>query len=1316
MIIQNFNFFDKFGKNLNLDLDSTGSFWKGVIYFPELSTYLYDNENIFILEKIGADYKFPALASGDSLIFEWEINTNSNEIFLYDVETDITLNNLFINKKESTTITYSDVNVFPNNSNVDVSLPLQINVAFNPSEEVNYTRTLILSTENDSNPGVKTKIAEIGFYGEGLNEDQRFGVWARNFGIKFNKEDANILKEYDVKEAFPDWEQLNTARKNLLVNKEHVFPYIGTYKGLNNFVNLLGYKDVLHIKEYWKNINKKSPYYEKQSLVDITDYLDDGKIDNMNILDQNRNIKFGKQFRKTECLALVYQFTQESGVYDDDGIPIVEETTDFTVDEIFYKLNKLKDKLKEEILPVNVKIKDIIGEFIYFQKITIKFWSDRTPITDVRLNDKAEVLCYPDKNVNLILRSLAPLYRQRNLLGIDFADVILNKRDNTPWVFYDNYFKFGRFGMISKNKHNLKVGDIVYIEQDPGFTNASYNGEHIIQDIISDFIVITDQAWALNTGAEGGSVIRSNPKHLGTKDPFESDQKYIAADIPDIISYIEDFYNNIKNQRFPDLGARLTWEDGDDPERVIGAPIVLDVDAGKFTFDSFKGVTFADVAGMGANNPYFKLENIDFRNYGEITWKISKTGTNPYNFEYRGKMIDIHKLPHFLPYAGTYRITAELHDFYGTTSVFSKFITVDDDIKPDIVGVARLEDKFDYRLSNLDNIRLIDFGPTYNYYPKTTVLDNEDAIVRIDMYKQLLEWYRYYQNNYGGGKNIYDAALFDTTTNAYVDYRDTNQRHPKLSYWGLGGGNIPTAIKDMSDITLDSLYYQRLCNMVYTNDFLAGFYMWDPIVGDEISISSYSPYTIPSFATLQDLVDDLNASTHKGIKKYNYELLDTKVDGTALVPGGDYTIGTDTTFAYPSPSISNRNFEFVDGGNGFAYSAPGRSGVILKLDLSDDTLTTFGSFPTSGIPQFKYGIKSPTTNKIYFFPDKDAGSIADVLVIDPLNSDAITSFSWPYATGITDPCITPSGIIYANTTGNNEFYKIDTNTENVSVLTTVSTFGGGHAIYSQNDFVYILPDGGNGKVYKINPVNDSFLEILTPSLDFTLDGAVETSNGIIYGLRTGIGISLFVGKQFFKLDTSNDTSNSFITSSPSNNQINEIVILPDDSIYVIHYNTRVLKLDTLTDTTSVVLNLPGTGAYLESNFIGGDIYSIAPNGNQPVLKIGFSQVLVPQTVKIDKTVIHAQAEYFSKEMYHTLSINPPANINLRLPTDAEWQNEANTWSPGGIVSAFSSILKLPATGYRNSINGSLSNAGIDGGYWSSTVSSTYSLFLYFIKR
>ena len=1208
MVISNFYFFDKFGKNLNLDWDSTGSFWKGTIFFPEVSTYLFDNENLFILEKVSADYGFPQLASGDNISFEWEIVKNEKEVFLYEVERDVTLDNLFIDSKETIVISYSDLYATPPTSNININLPLQVNIAFNPKEEVNYKRKLLVYTYNDSAPTVKTKVAEIEIYGEGLDEDERFGVWARNFGIKFNKEDANILKDYDIKEAFPDWSKLNNARKNLLVNKDQVFPYIGTYKGLSNFVNLLGYKDVLQVKEYWKNINTESPYFKKHTLVDITDYLDDGKIDNMNILDKNKNIKFGKQFRKTECLALVYQFTKESGVFDDDGIPIVEETTDFTVNEMFYKLNNLKDKLKDEIIPINVKIKDIIGEFIYFQKITVKFWSDRTPIVDINMNDKSEIVIYPDENVNLIIRSLSPLLRKDYTSGIDFGEFIIN---------------------------------------------------------------------------------------TSGRNPYEDSQKYNAADIPAIITYIKKFYAEIKKQRYPNIGSRLTWEQGDDPEKVVGAPIILDIDSGKFTFDNFKGVSFSDLQAATGMDPYYTLENIDFRNFYEITWKINKEDDNSYNFSYRGKIKDIHQLPHFLPRTGTYRITVELHDFGGNSSVFSKFITVED-VKPEILAVTRLEDKFEYKIDNLDNIQLIDFGASYNYYPKANILDNEDSVFKINMYKSLLEWVRYYQNNYGAGRNLLDVELYDDVTDTYVPITDSAQNHPYKSYWGLGESRIPLSLSDFDKMSIDSMFYQRICNTVYTDDVLAGFYMWDPVVGDEIGISSYSPYTIPSFATLQDLVDDLNASTHKGIKRYNYELLDTKVDGTALVPGGDYTIGTDTTFPYPLPSISSRNLEFVDGGNGFAYSAPGRSGVILKLDLSDDTTTTFGSFTTGSVPQYYYGIKSPTTNKLYFFPDKDNSSPADLLVIDPLSSDAISTIPWSYTTGITDPCVTPSGIIYANTTVNNEFYKIDTNTEIVTVLPTVSTFGRGHAIYSQNGFVYILPQGGFGKIYKLDPADDSFLEILAPSLDFSLDGVVETSSGIIYGISES-----FPGTKYFKLNTSNDSSNSF-SSGPSHiGGANEIVILPDDSVYIVHTNTRVLKLDTLTDTTSIVLNLPGTGVYLEGNFIGDSIYSIGVGTNQSILKISFSQALVPQIVKIDKTVIHAQAEYFSKEMYHTLNINPPANINLRLPTQIELQNEYGTWVSFNIAGAFASVLKLPTAGRRLDVDGSLDNVDSRGYYWSS---------------
>ena len=70
-------------------------------------------------------------------------------------------------------------------------------------------------------------LAKIYFYGEGENEDDRFRIWLQNFGIKFNKVDANILAEYDIKEAFPDYKQLNESRKAILVNHQEIYPYIG---------------------------------------------------------------------------------------------------------------------------------------------------------------------------------------------------------------------------------------------------------------------------------------------------------------------------------------------------------------------------------------------------------------------------------------------------------------------------------------------------------------------------------------------------------------------------------------------------------------------------------------------------------------------------------------------------------------------------------------------------------------------------------------------------------------------------------------------------------------------------------------------------------------------------------------------------------------------------------------------------------------------------------------------------------------------------------------------------------------------------------
>ncbi|TVP98623.1 MAG: hypothetical protein EA359_17995 [Balneolaceae bacterium] len=71
--------------------------------------------------------------------------------------------------------------------------------------------------------------------------------------------------------------------------------------------------------------------------------------------------------------------------------------------------------------------------------------------------------------------------------------------------------------------------------------------------------------------------------------------------------------------------------------------------------------------------------------------------------------------------------------------------------------------------------------------------------------------------------------------------------------------------------------------------------------------------------------------------------------------------------------------------------------------------------------------------------------------------------------------------------------------------------------------------------------------------------------------------------------------------------------------------------------------------------------------------------------------------------------NNPCPNGYRLPTEAEWEAERESWISNDAAGAFASPLKLPLGGSRGSSNGSLgSNVGSQGSYWSSTVSSRFS--------
>ena len=460
-----------------------GGYFKGNIYFEPVSSGLYENEQVFVVQQLNnggtIEYGIPHTgvtgatgATGARWRTRW-YNDNYGEtdvseiIFTYKIEEEleggdgkpliVSYPNIVYSVDANASDTLSGVGYVSTSSVNSSALP--INVALNASDIASnvYERKLIV--EDISGPAPQ-KVIEIDFYGEVVGEDERLKVMTNNLGRAFNQSDSIILRDHDPNEPLPDYLEINEKRKELMLAGEEIFPYMGSYKGLINAIKFFGYQD-LRIKEYWLNLEYKSlrlesPLQQNKQFLDairaqqaggysqsyqISDVLDNpnsGKYrleqtygpnaDGEYVLDisSEETLLPSRTYKKTSLFGLYYDLNKITGGDSDFGYPEVIDAFQFTQEEVLIKLFALKERLKRDYLPLNARIVDITGEGIYFNVYNTKAWTDVMDRPEIESGFDTDIRVYPDYGFVEDLRN--------------FSTRPLATSIQTP-SSYDNYYK-----------------------------------------------------------------------------------------------------------------------------------------------------------------------------------------------------------------------------------------------------------------------------------------------------------------------------------------------------------------------------------------------------------------------------------------------------------------------------------------------------------------------------------------------------------------------------------------------------------------------------------------------------------------------------------------------------------------------------------------------------------------------------------------------------------------------------------------------------------------------------------------------------------
>ena len=739
-----------------------GGYFSGNIYFDEVSAGLYENEQLFIVQEFYDTVTsqpflgFPhtgATGSPNSPIWRtrWENNSYgnvdvSNIIFTYKIEENdpeingdpsiLNYQNIVLPVLQNPADYLTDGYVWTPES-ATPSRAMQINVAINSTDiaaEI-YERKLIIEDLTYGVTGPQ-KIAEIQFYGQIIGEDSRLDVLTQNLGRAFFGSDSVILRNHDPNEILPNYVEINEKRKELMVAGEEIFPYIGSYKGLIGALKFFGYQD-LRIKEYWLNLNynkvKLQPLQENQSFLDnyenpafpnsqnlIADVLDNenaGKYTLIQTYGPNSDGEYvldvagedtlvpSRTYKKTALFGLYYDIVRANEELDPYGYPITQETFLFTQEEVLLKLFALKERLKQNYLPINARIVDITGEGVYFNVYNTKEWTDFLDRSDIESGNNFDFITNPDFGFIEDLRAFGvrvdPYGIQAPMNYYDVVDVNVTVAGPSG-----NVFRFAGatgtsqavFSASGNNPTlNLSVGKT--------YNFSILTGGYTFNLTTQSALTQVDPLGVENNGASGGVVTFSvNPQeqtqiyYYSTSNTFSlngtinivnpqvsdlgnivppliNNQNYTSTENNSLLDSISNFYFLKENGMLKNLGDGL--EDpiaffnpvtGEPYQNPIGMPVILELQVDRWVWDEMgQNWDTLELPSFASQQAALTWGSIDFSAYNEVEWIIEKPQTqvgSGYYFSFRGYAVDFYKLAHFLPYSGEYTVTCLLYDAF----------------------------------------------------------------------------------------------------------------------------------------------------------------------------------------------------------------------------------------------------------------------------------------------------------------------------------------------------------------------------------------------------------------------------------------------------------------------------------------------------------------------------------------------------------------------------------------------------------------------------------------------------------------------------